>query len=134
MNRNVLMITGLALTLIAAGNAFAGGNAAEGEKKSAVCAACHGAGGNAPTTPDYPRLAGQHQAGEYQERPLTSDGPRHGSGSIPCCARKHWHSRFPPLNGLRIPEANLGSMGSFIPFPILATTSAIRNRLSPAQS
>jgi len=25
-----------------------------------VCAACHGAGGNAPISPEYPRLAGQH--------------------------------------------------------------------------
>jgi cytochrome c553 len=68
MNRNILMVTGLAVALIAAGNAFAGGNAAEGEKKSAVCAACHGPGGNAPTTPDYPRLAGQHE--DYIENAL----------------------------------------------------------------
>ena len=39
----------------------AAGNAAAGQEKSKTCAACHGADGNAPTTPDFPRLAGQHQ-------------------------------------------------------------------------
>jgi cytochrome c553 len=68
MIRNVLVAAGLTVTLIAAGSAFAGGNAADGEKKSAVCAACHGPGGNAPTTPDYPRLAGQHD--DYIENAL----------------------------------------------------------------
>jgi cytochrome c553 len=68
MNRNVLMVTGLTVALMAAGNAIAGGNVADGEKKSATCAACHGPGGNAPTTPDYPRLAGQHE--DYLENAL----------------------------------------------------------------
>lgn len=39
----------------------AAGNAAAGQEKSKACAACHGADGNAPTTPDFPRLAGQHK-------------------------------------------------------------------------
>jgi cytochrome c553 len=68
MNRNALLIIGLTVASIAAGNAIAGGNIAEGEKKSAACAACHGPGGNAPTTPDYPRLAGQHE--DYIENAL----------------------------------------------------------------
>jgi cytochrome c553 len=38
----------------------AAGVAAEGQKKSAVCAACHGADGNTPTGPDFPRIGGQH--------------------------------------------------------------------------
>jgi cytochrome c553 len=68
MNRHALMVAAMAVILTAAGSANAGGNAAEGEKKSAVCAACHGPGGNAPTTPDYPRLAGQHE--DYIENAL----------------------------------------------------------------
>jgi cytochrome c553 len=34
---------------------------AEGEKKSATCAACHGKDGNTPIDPSYPKLAGQHK-------------------------------------------------------------------------
>jgi cytochrome c553 len=40
--------------------AFAAGDATSGQQKSQACAACHGADGNAPTGPDFPRLAGQH--------------------------------------------------------------------------
>jgi cytochrome c553 len=53
----------VAAALLAAVSApvFAGGNIAAGEAKAtAVCAACHGPAGNAPITPDYPKLAGQH--------------------------------------------------------------------------
>lgn len=39
---------------------FAAGNAAEGQKKSAVCHACHGPTG-VSIQPIYPNLAGQHQ-------------------------------------------------------------------------
>ena len=38
----------------------AAGDAAAGKEKSATCAACHGADGNSPT-PDFPKLAGQHE-------------------------------------------------------------------------
>jgi cytochrome c553 len=48
-----------ALSLGAA--AHAAGNAAEGQKKSTTCAACHGPDGNTPVGPDFPKLAGQHQ-------------------------------------------------------------------------
>jgi len=40
--------------------AYAAGDAAAGKQKSQACAACHGTNGNAPTGPDFPRLAGQH--------------------------------------------------------------------------
>jgi len=40
--------------------ALAAGDAASGKQKSQTCAACHGADGNTPTGPDFPRLAGQH--------------------------------------------------------------------------
>ena len=52
----------LVALVIAAGltaPAFAAGNADSGQQKSQVCAACHGADGNSPTGPDFPRLAGQ---------------------------------------------------------------------------
>jgi cytochrome c553 len=42
------------------GLAFSAGDAAEGQKKSAICHACHGANGVA-TQPIYPNLGGQHQ-------------------------------------------------------------------------
>lgn len=40
--------------------ALAAGSAEAGKQKSQACAACHGPDGNQPTTPDFPRLAGQH--------------------------------------------------------------------------
>jgi cytochrome c553 len=57
MNRMIVL---LALTTLASG-ALAAGNADRGaEKAKQVCAACHGADGNTPLQPEYPRLAGQH--------------------------------------------------------------------------
>jgi cytochrome c553 len=50
----------LALTACLCAQALAAGDAASGRQKSQACAACHGADGNAPTGPDFPRLAGQH--------------------------------------------------------------------------
>ena len=38
----------------------AAGDVAAGKEKSAVCVACHGVDGNAPS-PDFPKLAGQHE-------------------------------------------------------------------------
>ena len=43
-----------------AAQAHAAGDAASGKQKSQACGACHGADGNTPTGPDFPRLAGQH--------------------------------------------------------------------------
>ena len=45
--------------LAAAGTAVAGGDAAKGKEKAAICSACHGADGNTPLTPEYPKLASQ---------------------------------------------------------------------------
>ena len=42
-------------------SAWAEGDAAAGQTKSAVCAACHQADGNS-TNPEWPKLAGQHAA------------------------------------------------------------------------
>jgi cytochrome c553 len=51
----------LALASCLSSPAFAAGDAAAGKQKSQACAACHGADGNTPTGPDFPRLAGQHE-------------------------------------------------------------------------
>lgn len=53
----ILMMT-LAALLVACGVAWAG-DAAEGQKKSKACAACHGPDGNS-ASPEFPRIAGQH--------------------------------------------------------------------------
>jgi cytochrome c553 len=49
-----------ALAACFAAPAVAAGDAASGKQKSQACGACHGADGNTPTGPDFPRLAGQH--------------------------------------------------------------------------
>lgn len=72
IKRNIVKLNtvGLALGLVAfvaTPAALAAGTAAEGEKKSVVCQACHGADGTA-TQPIYPNLAGQHAS--YIERAL----------------------------------------------------------------
>lgn len=51
----LLALTACASRVPAAGNADRGA-----EKAKQVCAACHGADGNTPLQPEYPRLAGQH--------------------------------------------------------------------------
>jgi cytochrome c553 len=60
----VMVAAGLAV----AGNALAGGDAAKGKEKAALCTACHGPEGNAPIAPEYPRLAGQPD--DYLEKAL----------------------------------------------------------------
>jgi cytochrome c553 len=55
----ILLVLAAALALC--GNAWAGGNAANGKAISEkVCAACHGVDGAKPLTPDNPILAGQY--------------------------------------------------------------------------
>jgi cytochrome c553 len=51
----------LALAACLSVPALAAGDAASGKQKSQGCAACHGADGNTPTGPEFPRLAGQHE-------------------------------------------------------------------------
>ena len=50
----------IGLLLLAPAIAFSAGNAANGQNKSAVCHACHGATGVAVQS-IYPSLGGQHQ-------------------------------------------------------------------------
>ena len=47
--------------LLVAGTAIAGGDAAAGKAKFAMCMGCHGANG-VPTAPTYPPLAGKDAA------------------------------------------------------------------------
>ena len=63
--KNTLLVALMACT---SQLAFAGGNVAAGLEKSKTCAACHGADGNKPISPDIPRLSGQHS--DYLERAL----------------------------------------------------------------
>ena len=51
------------------------GDAAAGESKAAVCAACHGSDGNSPV-PMYPKLAGQHESYTSRQLALFKDGSR----------------------------------------------------------
>lgn len=60
------MMISRSLTTLAIAVAFASGAAVAadleaGKKKvQEICAACHGIDGGTPTTPDYPKLAGQY--------------------------------------------------------------------------
>jgi len=51
------------------------GDAAAGEAKSAVCAACHGMDGNS-MVPMYPKLAGQHELYTARQLAMFKDGTR----------------------------------------------------------
>ena len=62
----IAMIAIAGLTL--AGSAVAGGDAAKGKEKAALCSACHGADGNTPLAPEYPKLASQ--PADYLEKAL----------------------------------------------------------------
>ncbi|WP_432697046.1 c-type cytochrome [Marinobacterium sp. YM272] len=56
---NKILIS-LLVSLGITGVAHAAGDAAAGQQKVAVCAACHGADGNSPA-PNFPKLAGQNE-------------------------------------------------------------------------
>lgn len=63
----LLMQIAATLSLLVSLPLFAAGDAAAGQGKSAVCAACHGADGNS-IIPNWPKIAGQNTA--YLERQL----------------------------------------------------------------
>jgi len=54
---------------------FAEGDAAAGQAKSAICAACHGADGNS-AVPNWPKLAGQHEQYLVRQISLIQSGKR----------------------------------------------------------
>jgi cytochrome c553 len=60
---------------LAAMPAFAAGDAAAGQAKSAICAACHGADGNS-VVPNWPKLAGQHEPYLVRQVALIKSGAR----------------------------------------------------------
>jgi cytochrome c553 len=55
--------------------AFAKGDAAAGQAKSAICAACHGMDGNS-AVPTWPKLAGQHEKYLVRQATLIKSGAR----------------------------------------------------------
>ena len=55
--------------------AFAKGDAAAGQAKSAICAACHGVDGNS-AVPNWPKIAGQHEAYLVRQIVLIKSGAR----------------------------------------------------------
>jgi cytochrome c553 len=66
LSTKTLFWAGCCAVLIASTAAMAGESDA-GKEKSKVCAACHGPDGNSQS-PDFPRLAGQHE--DYLVRAL----------------------------------------------------------------
>jgi cytochrome c553 len=56
-------------------HAVAEGDAAAGQAKSAICAACHGVDGNS-AVPNWPKLAGQHAAYIERQTALIQSGAR----------------------------------------------------------
>ncbi len=65
---NKWLVTAFIALAFAVNAAQAAGTADEGQKKSAVCAGCHGADGNSGINPVWPKLAGQHP--KYIEKQL----------------------------------------------------------------
>jgi len=65
---NKWLVTAFIAFVFTANAAQAAGTADEGQKKSAVCAGCHGADGNSGINPLWPKLAGQHP--KYIEKQL----------------------------------------------------------------
>jgi cytochrome c553 len=60
--RTELKRVALIWAVVAASNAFAAGDPAQGETLSAVCGACHGQDGATGLDPSYPNIAGQNEA------------------------------------------------------------------------
>jgi cytochrome c553 len=68
MKRTLILLSAFGLLLASLQSAATPrGDVEAGREKSAACAACHGADGNADN-PEFPRLAGQHQ--DYMVRAL----------------------------------------------------------------
>jgi cytochrome c553 len=65
---NKWLVTATLALSFSVGLAQAAGNAEEGKNKSATCAGCHGADGNSPINPVWPKLAGQHP--QYIEKQI----------------------------------------------------------------
>ena len=60
MNKKIIVVSLTCALAGASGVAMAGGDAAAGKAKAAMCASCHAPDGNS-TVPTFPKLAGQHE-------------------------------------------------------------------------
>lgn len=65
---SLLLRVAASLLVLISVQALAKGDAAAGQAKSAICAACHGVDGNS-MVPNWPKLAGQHE--DYLVRQIT---------------------------------------------------------------
>ena len=72
---NLLVRVIASLAALCALPALADGDAAAGQQKAAVCAACHGIDGNSVVA-QWPKLAGQHEAYLARQVTLIRDGAR----------------------------------------------------------
>ena len=75
MSHRLPLILAAGLLALASTAALAAGNPSAGKDKSAVCAGCHGADGNA-VNPIWPDLAGQHESYLRQQLQLFKSGER----------------------------------------------------------
>ena len=71
---SIRIVLALALVGITA-TAFAQGDPAAGKTKSVTCVACHGTDGNS-TNPEWPNIAGQHEAYIYKQLMEFKSGTR----------------------------------------------------------
>ncbi len=75
MSKSLLQSLVLLAALAVGTTAAAGGFAAQGQGMAAVCGACHGADGNS-INPEWPSLAGQHEAYIAAQLKAFRDGQR----------------------------------------------------------
>jgi len=73
--KKIVVATMASLLLVTANVSMAGGDAAAGKAKSAVCAGCHGAAGIS-ANPLWPNLAGQKEAYLVKQLKAFRDGTR----------------------------------------------------------
>lgn len=72
---SLMLRAAASLLVLFSAQAFAKGDAAAGEAKSAICAACHGMDGNS-MVPNWPKLAGQHENYLVRQTTLIKSGAR----------------------------------------------------------
>jgi cytochrome c553 len=72
---SLLLRAAVGLLLLVSLPVFAKGDAAAGQAKSAICAACHGMDGNS-MVPTWPKLAGQHENYLVRQVTLIKSGAR----------------------------------------------------------
>ena len=70
-----LLRAAIILMVLISAQAYAKGDAAAGQAKSAICAACHGMDGNS-TVATWPKLAGQHEQYLTRQVQLIKSGAR----------------------------------------------------------